>query len=107
MRRLVRLLAQMRQSDKDLIHVPRISIRNDATTSFLYDLNENTLVFNLGMQEDREKSFARTGIRSANLLLKSVRLANLVQIRGIPMAEGRSVASRWRRASTKWRHKHG
>jgi radical SAM protein with 4Fe4S-binding SPASM domain len=42
--------------------------------------------------QDCEKSFARTGIASTNLLAKSVPLANLVQIQGIPMPEGRLAA---------------
>jgi hypothetical protein len=34
--------------------------------------------------QDCEKSFARTGIPSANMLAKKARSANLVQIRAVP-----------------------
>ena len=41
--------------------------------------------------QDCEKSFARTGVPSANMLAKKRQAANLVQIRAIPTSAGASV----------------
>jgi len=41
--------------------------------------------------QDCEKSFARTGVPSANMLAKERKAANLVQIRVLPTAAGASA----------------
>ena len=53
--------------------------------------------------QDCEKSFAKTGIPSANMLAKKRAPANLVQIRALP----RQRRSRNQRDGLTWAYPHG